>query len=125
MNKLENVKLLYSNNYWDGPISGLCEYEGIYYYFNQSKEDMWDEVKEEWLPREYKVYEILPWQLAYELYWHSLFITNVKNARCDSTFEKKLKNDIFKIKEDYYKKRKKEYKEINYSKNKVIGIFTY
>lgn len=125
MNKLENVKLLFCTNYWDGPIAGLCEHDGKYYRFAQLQDDEWDEVDEEWLPRVYKAYEILPWQLSYELYWYSLFISNVKGARSRSDFEEGLKNERFIINENYYKKREKEYRQIDYTKNNVIGTFTF
>jgi hypothetical protein len=125
MKKLKNVKLLYSTNYWDGPICGLCEYKEKYYYFNTSKDDEWDEINEGWMPREYYAYEILPWQLTYELYWHSLFITNVKGAKGKNAFEEGMKDERFKMEEDFYEKRKREYKNIDYLKNKVMGTFTF
>ena len=41
--KNSNTRILYHMNYYDGPISGVCLYEGKKYYF-----DTIDEVVEEW-----------------------------------------------------------------------------
>lgn len=127
MKKLENVKILFYNDYWDGPICGICEYENKMYYYNTFEDDEYDEISEEWLPRKYEMKEIKPWQLTYELYWHSLFVTNVASY---TKFDKCLINERFKMKEkwfkslpSYYDKQKKERKKIDYSTNKVIGIF--
>lgn len=136
MKKLENVKILFYNNYWDGPICGICEYENKMYYYDMIEEggifveegEEYDEDGEDiWTPRIYEIKEIEPWQLTYELYWHSIFATNVGT---NTEFDKGLVNERFKIKKSwfsslpsYYKKQKKERKDIDYSKNKIIGIF--
>jgi hypothetical protein len=126
MKKLENVKFLFSSNWWDGPLIGLCEYENKYYWFQTYQDIEYDEEKDEWIDRIYKAYEIEPWQLSYELYWHSIFVSNVyRNAKCRTSFEEQLKNERFYMRRDFYKKRKKEYKEINYSNNNVIGTFKF
>jgi hypothetical protein len=125
METLENVKILFCTNYWDGPICGLCRYENKFYHFNVYQDEEWDEEKEEWTSRIYKAYEIDPWQLSYEFYWHSIFVSNVyRNAKCRYAFEEKMKNERFFMRKNFYKKRKKEYKEIDYSNNNIIGIFT-
>lgn len=124
MKELENVKIIYASGWWDGPRSGLCEYENKFYWFGVHQEEEYDEEKDEWGDRIYKAYEIEPWQLSYELYWHSIFVSNVyRNSKCRFEFEEKLKNERFHMKEDFYKKRKKEYKDIDYINNKIIGTF--
>jgi hypothetical protein len=126
METIENVKLLFATNWWDGPLYGLCEYENKICYYKICEDEVWDEEKEEWGKRGFKVYEMEPWQIAYELYWHSIFVSNVyRNAKCRFQFEEQLKNERFYMKEDFYKKRKREYKEIDYSNNNVIGTFKY
>lgn len=126
MKELENVKILYASGWWDGPLCGLCEYENKYYWFNVHEEEEWDEEKEEWGNRIFKAYEIEPWHLAYELYWHSIFVSNVyRNAKCRFEFEENMKNERFYMKQDFYKKRKKEWKDIDYSNNNVIGTFKF
>lgn len=125
MKELENVKILFYNDKWDGPLEGLCEYENKFYRYETlemggySGEDEFGE--DIWSPRIYNVIEIEPWQLTYELYWHSLFSTNIATY---TEYDKKLVNPVFEIKsKDFYKKQKKEYKKIDYSNNTVIGIF--
>lgn len=140
MKELENVKILTHSGYWDGPLDGLCEYQDKIYKYNVSEWEECivideDEDEYEYTQRIYNICEIEPWQLAYELYWHALFCTNVK---ANSDFDEKLVNDRFKLKKsnkrrkkflkkldpnDYYGKREKEYQEIDYSDNKIIGTF--
>lgn len=121
MKELENVKILFYSNYWDGPWTGLCEYENKIYRYDVLDEGDWNEEKDEWSPRIYNVFEIEPWQLAYELYWHSLFCSNITTH---TEYDKKLVSPLFTIKNnDFYKKQKKEYKKIDYSNNNIIGIF--
>ena len=124
MKELENVKMLFATNWWDGPLCGLCEYESKYYWFKIHQEEEYDDKKDEWSDRVHIAYEIEPWQLSYELYWHSIFVSNVyRNAKCRTQFEEQMKNERFYMKEDFYKKRKKEYQEIDFSK--VIGTFKF
>jgi hypothetical protein len=137
MKELENVKILFYYNYWDGPLNGICEYENkMYWYDTVDDISVGDEDSDDWTwYRLYNVKEIEPWQLSYELYWHSIFCTNVATH---TEFDKKLVNDrflikktfrLFKHKRDkwinpfYYNKREKEYKKIDYSKNQIIGTF--
>ena len=83
MKELDNVKLLFASNWWDGPLCGLCEYENKYYWFKIYKEEEYDEKTNTWTNRILKSYEIYPWQLSYELYWHSIFVSNVyRNSKC-------------------------------------------
>ena len=122
MKELENVKILYSSDYWDGPLNGLCEYENKYYWFGVNTDEEYDEKEDKWSPRIFQMYDIEPWQLTYELYWHSIFVTNVyKNTKCKYNFDEQLKNDRFKIKENFYKKREKEYKKIDYYNNNKMN----
>ena len=121
MMELNNVKILFYSGYWDGPLNGLCEYENKIYRFDVSEMEEWIETEEEWSSRIYKLIDIEPWQLSYELYWHSLFCTNIAAYK---EFDKKLVDSRFEIKnKDFYKKQKNEYKKIDYSNNTIIGTF--
>ncbi len=121
MKELEKVKILFHSDVWDGPLEGLCEYESKIYRYETLEMGEWIEKDDEWSPRIYNMIEIEPWQLAYELYWHSLFCTNIASY---TEYDKMLINPRFEIKnKDFYKKQKNEYKEIDYSKNTIIGIF--
>lgn len=126
MNELEKVKFLYATNWWDGPICGLCEYNNKIYWYDMQEDSEYDEKEDTWTQRKYIAREIEPWQLTYELYWHSIFVSNVyRDSNCRSKFEEGLKNERFYIKEDFYKKRKKEHQKIDYSNNEIIGTFKF
>lgn len=114
LRELKNVEILYDTNYHDGSLRGLCRYKGRIYWFDILNMGDFEAT------RKWKVFKIIPWQLTYELYWHSLFCTNVAQH---TNFEKNLINKRFKLDEDFYEKRKREFKEIDYNKNKVIGWF--
>lgn len=112
MKKLKNVEILYYSDYWDGPLWGMCAYENNLYRYNVI--DSTSKI------RKFKVREMEFWQITYELYWHSLFVTNVKDY---TKFDKKLINERFEVIEDFYSMQKREYQPIDYSKNKIIGWF--
>lgn len=144
--ELKNVELLTYSNWWDGPLCGLALYKKEYYYYNiieyadPTKADEGDEVlfyDENNIPwkhvdRTWKLYKIEPWQLAYELFWHAVFSTNVVTY---TNFDKKLVNERFKINKQktifknpfkyslpsFYDMQKKNHKEIDYSQNECIG----
>lgn len=120
MKKLRNVKILFHIDYWDGPLRGICEYKNKYYWYDILDDYEYNSEKEKFSPRTYVIKEIEPWQISYELYWHSIFSTNVGTY---TDFDKKLVNDRFKIEENFYEKRKREYIKIDYSDNKIIGVF--
>ena len=143
MKELFNVEFLYESDRWDGPLCGLMRYEDKFYYFDvlewggtypmetdelvgtfgevNEKVLFYDEDNKPWkyVDRTWKLYELEPWQLAYELYWHAVFSTNVK-AYTD--FDKSLVNERFVIKKNFYNLQKKEHKKIDYSKNNCIGF---
>ena len=144
MEKLENVKIIFYTNYWDGPISGICEYQNKFYRFNVQEmgghvgpEPLSDDEDRAYIKREWIVREIKLWQLAEELHWHCLFMTN-----CGQHYGRYGNNDAEFISErfqlpiivddkirlehgaNYYKKAKEERKEIDYSQNAIIGWFS-
>lgn len=112
MKELENVKILFYSGYWDGPTNGICEYENKMYWYNIIDDiSVGDEDSDDFT-----------WYRTYNVY---------------TEFDKKLVNERFKIPKKlffkrtwnkfidttYYKKRKKEHQQIDYSKNKIIGTF--
>lgn len=142
MEKLENVKIIFHSDYYDGPLDGICEYQGKLYRFDCKEFGGWcgpppadgsDDCS--YVKREYNVKEIEMWQLAYALYWHCLFITN-----CGQYYRHKddiefinerfnlpvIKNSQYHLEygENFYQKQKEEYKKIDYSQNKIIGWFS-
>ena len=114
MKKLKNVEILYYSDYWDGPLWGMCVYNNKLCWYNVI--DSSSKI------RKFKVREMKSWQISYELYWHSLFVTNVKAY---TKFDKECINERFELLENFYDKQRRVYKGIDYSKNKIIGYFVY
>lgn len=127
MQELENVKILTYNDYYDGPISGLCEYQNKWHWYIWNNYEKYVQYQDDanlnvdmHSERIYSGYELLNYQLVYELYWHALFSTNIKYY---TAFDKSLVNELFKLNEDFYEKQKREYIKMDYSQNKIIGWF--
>lgn len=144
--ELKNVELLTYSNWWDGPLCGLALYKKEYYHYSILDEGLCrkaeegeeiifyneDNVPFTYDTRTWKLYKIEPWQLAYELFWHAVFSTNVATY---TDFDKKLVNERFKINKrktifrnpfkysppSFYDMQKKDHKEIDYSNNECIG----
>lgn len=62
---------LWSTDWWDGPLSGVAEYDGEKMYFSMKDED--DETGR----RTFNLYRLTPEQMERELAWHALFKENV------------------------------------------------
>jgi len=140
MDKLKGIKIVCYSDYWDGPLTGICEYRRRFYWFDVKEFGGWCGPPDEhndcsYVNREWFVKEIEAWQLAYELYWHCLFETNCGQYQTNFT-QTEFVNERYILPEikskeysfldhgaNFYKKRKDEYKEIDYSKNKIIGWF--
>lgn len=67
------ISLVYHNNYWDGPLSGVCKIEDKRYYF-KCVHDYYDSPRN---MRIYAVYELSNEEWKEEDYWHKLFEDNV------------------------------------------------
>ena len=119
MEELKNVKILFATNYYDGFLDCFCEYENKIYRFEHFDENGWCNYES----RKYHLIELELWQMVYEFYWHCILIANVKSYFKCLDSEYSMVNERFIIEENFYKKREKEYKEIDYSKNKIIGWF--
>lgn len=128
MNQLKDVQLLCEFDRWDGPLEGLCLYQDRYHWYvvdEWGEWEQWDDDDDDkcvWKSRTWKIYEVLPWQLAYVLYWHAIFATNVAAYY---PFDFELQNERFdkkaKRKYDFWKKQNKNYEKIDFTKNKCVG----
>ena len=109
------IRILYCDDWYDGPISGLCEYKGKYYHFGWTDEDYktYKDEDGEILSkciRKYTVWKLPFDRLIYELMWHLDFSTNVNPS---FTYDDKMKSsELFKKRCDFYKRREKEYKKL-------------
>jgi hypothetical protein len=68
--KIEEIKIIFATNWWDGPLSGLCLYNGEKHWF-QATEEWYEEDKPYW--RRFAVVKLTPEQIVDEEKWHELF----------------------------------------------------
>lgn len=108
-----DIKILYCDDWWDGPMSGICQYKGKYYRFGCTDEtfDKKNKDGDPIMERTYTVWKLPFDRLIYEFMWHFDFITNVAN---NFNFDDRMKpSDLFKkTSGDFYKRRDKEYIEL-------------
>ncbi len=69
-----DLRMLWHNGYYDGPLSGMCKWDGKLYYFDVAYDD---EEESELDYRKYNLYELTQEELEEELRTHRLFETNV------------------------------------------------
>src|ERR1700722_1111121 len=68
---IAEIALLWFDNFWDGPLSGLCAYQGReFYYWCFAEAEECDITS--WY-RRFSVHELSPAQLDEEKKWHELF----------------------------------------------------
>ena len=70
--KNKPVTILYSSDYWDGPLSGACLIEGRRYWFHC--------VEETDHTRIFAYYDLTPNEWRREDFWHGLFLKFVKST---------------------------------------------
>lgn len=75
------VKFLWHDNWWDGPLEGVCEYQGKRYWYHYHHEN-YKKTAKYW--RRYGVFKMTPEELAEEEKWNGLFVACVGNHfQCD------------------------------------------
>lgn len=74
----DKIKLLYHSGYWDGPLSGVCLYQGERLWFN-CVHDYHDKTEDDkYLDmRIYALYRLTVEEWEQEDYWHELFEKHV------------------------------------------------
>ncbi len=113
-----DVKLLWADGYWDGPLSGVLLYQGREYWFQM----ILDLVDDEFVDyRKYAIVELTDDQLGEEEYWHNLF----REMVADYSDENGHLGTGVKPQEtwDTYYEARAEAKPREYSTNPVIGWF--
>jgi hypothetical protein len=73
---MKDVKLIYHSGFWDGPLSGVCEYQDKRYWF-KCVHDYQDHSEKILDMRIYGVYELTPKEWENEIHWHTLFQKHV------------------------------------------------
>lgn len=131
----DQVKFLWHSNYWDGPLSGMCLYQGQKYWF-EIIDEFWspkpDEVEENFSDdydptrtRTFKLIELSPEQLKDETVWHRYFQIMV-GRHCDYDKNGKRVPKRLRYTEESFKKfydAAKTRGPRDYSSNKVVGYF--
>lgn len=75
--KAESIKLLYANDWWDGPLSGMCQYNNESLYFNYI-----GDVDDLYL---YIAYRLTPDEFQSEAERHDDFVRYVGDHYCFTT----------------------------------------
>lgn len=101
------VKFVYHNNYWDGPLSGVCEIDGRRFYFS-CVHDYGDTPD----CRIYKFFDLTEEEWKEETFWYNLFVENVgdhgtydKDGKRQGTVKPQALHDNFYKHPDYDKRR--------------------
>ena len=69
----DSVRILYENNYWDGPLEGVLRWNNKNYYFINYSDDDWTDGAN----RAFVIIEMTKAQEKDENYFHQLFIKYV------------------------------------------------
>lgn len=78
MIKEEEIKIIFAVDWWDGPLSGVCIYNGEKHWF-QATDEWYEEDKPYW--RRYAVIKLTPEQLAKEEAMHELYEEKIGDPR--------------------------------------------
>src|ERR1700722_11892810 len=94
-----NIKILYANDYWDGPLEGLLLWNKQEYYFICYN----DPTHEHEVERRYVIIEMTEEQASEEKYYHQLFINHVGNHFEYNNLGKQNLTPVTKSKEEQQK----------------------
>ena len=119
--KIDKVKILWTDDRWDGPLSGLCMVNDSLLYFSVSEDREFDQETEEETLREFNLYLLTEKQFKWKLYWHNEFCKYVADYDYKRRSEDCLKpysehNKFY----DRYDKVKNEFK---LSDSQIVGSF--
>lgn len=114
-----DIKMLWHSGYWDGPLSGMCLYNGKKYWFDC--EVMEHDDNNDAGIRKYGLYELSDEEVDYEEWWHNLWRFLVGH-HCDygdkyGPYKGQLTTSVF------YTLQKLRKKPRDYTKNVKIGVF--
>jgi hypothetical protein len=79
VDEASGVRLLWSSDWHDGPVSGLCEYEGTEYWFEAARDEGADDYEH---PRRFLLRELTQAENAREWERHRLFEATVGTQHC-------------------------------------------
>lgn len=113
----DDVKVLWVNDYYDGPISGMADYRGTRHLFEMIDRSLLGGKEEH---RDYWLIALNQNQLQEETYWHELFCQHV-GTHFDYTGRPPLPPD--KVNQDAFYEPFSKRIPPDYNDNDVVGWF--
>ena len=128
-NYMSGIEYVYHSGYWDGPLSGMCRYQGRRYWFSCVHD--YHDTTDDGRPldqRIFGIYELTDSEWKEEEYWHNLFEKYVgthtryeDNRRTGQVGPSKLHNKFYDESKAAWKDGRRKKKEL--TENKLIGYF--
>jgi hypothetical protein len=117
---MEEIRLLWHSDYWDGPLSGLLLLDGRKYWFQIADEDF----EPNFYPRTFVIVELTAKQLAAEEKWHQLFQEKVgTHTDYDEAGRRNFGGVLPRKTWPEFYNAFKQWKKPNYLKNQIVGWF--
>lgn len=106
-------KLLWHDDYWDGPVQGMLEYKGEKLYFMMHKDGEYKKGTDSFTLRTFTVYKLKPDILARQMDWHKLFQRLVgTHTDYENETSGKFSAQTHPNWESFFERKKKEYDPI-------------
>jgi hypothetical protein len=119
--KLEEIRLLWDSDYWDGPLSGLLLLDGRKYWYQMVEEG--SEPYTEFY-RRFAIVELTGEQLAEEEKWHRLFQEKVgRHTDYDAAGKRNLGSVLPQRTWNEFYDAFKQWQQPNYLENRIVGWF--
>lgn len=118
----KDLKFLWYNDWWDGPISGMLTYQNKKYWFDILSEDG---SSPDVYYRRYLIIELSEEQVKHKEYWHDLWVEGMgSNSVPDENGIRHTDNlKPLHIRNAFTKYYKEIHTEIDLSENIVIGYY--
>jgi hypothetical protein len=118
MNSLEDVTILWVDDYYDIPLAGMCMVNNEWHYFDQIGSQQGQDGSEEFV---YHIYKLSDKERRYEQTKHAWFCRYVGthfDYRVDPAFRKVKPSNEHHLFYDKFEDDKRDY-----SKNEILGEF--
>jgi hypothetical protein len=116
------VKFLWHDDWWDGPLAGMCEHKGQKYFYFCHHEN-YRKTHKYW--RRYGVFKLTPDELVEAEYWHNLFVEKVgDHFDCDEGKRRSSELKPYDMHHEFYDAYK-DYERPRYEEkqDRLIGFF--
>jgi hypothetical protein len=120
---MKNIKFVYHSGYWDGPLSGVCEYLDERYWF-KCVHDYQDTTEKCLDMRIYALHQLTTEEWRNKDYWHSLFEKHVgSHTSYDKDGNRAGEVHPADNHHKFYEEAKKDRKILDLEGRKPIGFF--